>query len=740
MLATTCTKFPSTSVVYFEKGWKFKQGNDMAWASIDFKDSDWDSISVRQAWESQGHQIYDGFAWYRTTVYIPSSLKMNKYLQDSVLFSLGKIDDGDQFFLNGVFVGQNNKKLTTRPSDSVFMHDAQISYSRERKYLLPVDDPRIHWDQENLIAIRVFDSGGAGGMYNGIPSVCVADINNYIDVDVRVQPYELIDNQFSNQFKVTNTSTFLELNGIFSVVVESWESSKEEVMKEEHVELHPGTSLNVSMTFPRYNEMAIVKFYFKPAESAPILVGTDDLPYILTPRATEAPKINGPKVYGCRPGHQFLFSIPTTGLRPMTFEAMGLPNALAVDHKTGIIAGEVTSPGDYKVMLKATNEKGSSWSELLIKIGDQIALTPPMGWNSWNCWGESVDQEKVLQSARAFKEKGLMDHGWAFVNIDGGWQGVRSANGEINPNEKFPNMKALGDSLHTMGLKFGIYSSPGPLDCGLVNIGSYQHELQDARSYAQWGVDYLKYDWCTYSEIAKGMSRQELQRPYLIMRDALSRTDRDVVYSLCQYGMGNVWEWGRDVGGNLWRTTHDINDSWESVYQIGFTQINNFSYAGPGHWNDPDMLVVGMVGWGPRLHPTRLKVNEQYSHMSLWSLLSAPLMIGADLSQLDDFTLSLLTNDEVIAINQDPLGRQATRTLVDGVIQVWVKELADGSKAVGIFNTGTETKRYVLKPSVLQLSKVTKARDLWRQIDVPDVETGLTVKLPSHGVKLIKIR
>ena len=470
---------------------------------------------------------------------------------------------------------------------------------------------------------------------------------------------------------------------------------------------------------------------------------TDETPYICTPLAPAEPKINGPSITAARPGNPFLYTIPATGARPMLFEAAGLPDGLKLDKNTGIITGKVDVKGEYKVLLKAKNNKGIASRQLTISIGDRICLTPPMGWNSWNCWGLAVDEQKVVASAHTYRDKGLMNHGWNYINIDDGWEiyrdkePKRDADGNILTNEKFPDMKRLGDSIHALGLKFGIYSSPGPLTCGGYTA-SYQHEAQDARSFASWGVDYLKYDWCSYDGIAKDTTLAEYKKPYFVMRDALAGVNRDIVYSLCQYGMADVWKWGDEVGGNLWRTTGDITDTWESLYEIGFSQVANQPYARPGNWNDPDMLIVGWVGWGPNLHPTRLTPDEQYTHISLWSLLSAPLLIGCDLQRLDDFTLNLLTNDEVIAIDQDPLGSQAKQVIVQGDVQVWVKQLADGTQAVGVFNTGKQTARFNLDFQKAGLKKDIGLRDLWRQKELGRFTSGIEVSVPSHGVLLLK--
>jgi hypothetical protein len=287
-------------------------------------------------------------------------------------------------------------------------------------------------------------------------------------------------------------------------------------------------------------------------------------------------------------------------------------------------------------------------------------------------------------------------------------------------------------------MKLGIYSSPGPLTCGGYTA-SYQHEEEDARSYGEWGVDYLKYDWCSYGNIARDTSRPELMKPYQVMRKALDRVERDIVYSLCQYGMGNVWEWGASVGGNLWRTTGDITDTWESMSTIGFSQVSNRPYAGPGRWNDPDMLVVGWVGWGPTLHPTKLTPDEQYTHISLWALLSAPLLIGCDLDRLDPFTLNLLTNDEILALDQDPLGRQAAPVSTSDSVQIWVKELEGGGRAVGIFNLGQTARKVRLDARLCGLRSEGRVRDLWRQKPAGRVRDLSPLQVPAHGVVMLGI-
>jgi len=466
---------------------------------------------------------------------------------------------------------------------------------------------------------------------------------------------------------------------------------------------------------------------------------TAEKPYLLTPKAPATPRINGAKVFGVRPGSPFMYTIAATGDRPMTFAATGLPEGLSLDADTGHITGTVAKKGRHKVMLTAKNALGQAERELRIVVGHEIALTPPMGWNSWNCWAGAIDDAKVRAAADAMVSSGLIQHGWTYINIDDCWEGPRGRDGVITTNKKFPDMKALGDYVHSKGLKFGIYSSPGPSTCAGFT-GSYQFEEEDARSYAQWGIDYLKYDWCSYGGVTKGNTIAVYGHPYKIMRFALNKVQRDIVYSLCQYGMGNVWEWGELVGGNCWRTTGDITDTWDSMAGIGFEQAGKEKHAGPGHWNDPDMLVVGLVGWSASLHPTNLTPNEQYMHISLWSLLCSTLLIGCDMARLDDFTLNLLTNDEVLAVNQDPLGRQAGRIAKNGDLEVWAKEMEDGSKAVGLFNRDDiEEKTVVAKWSDLKIEGKRTVRDLWRQQDIGEHDGQFEAKVPAHGVVLVRI-
>jgi alpha-galactosidase len=459
---------------------------------------------------------------------------------------------------------------------------------------------------------------------------------------------------------------------------------------------------------------------------------------VLTPEPSPKPRINGARVFGVRPGAPFLFTVAATGERPMTFSANGLPAGLQLDPETGHITGTLARQGAYHVTLRAQNRLGTAKRSLKIVCGDLIALTPPMGWNSWNGFGCDVTEGNVRAAADAMVSSGLLNHGWTYINIDDCWEGGRDAEGKILSNEKFPDMKALTDYVHSKGLKIGLYSSPGPKTCA-GHEGSYKHELLDAQRYAEWGFDYLKYDWCSYGGIAPHPDHAQLMKPYQVMRAALDQVHRDILFSLCQYGMGKVWEWGAQVGGNCWRTTGDISDTWSSMSGIGFSQAGHEKYAGPGHWNDPDMLVVGYVGWSAHVRPTRLTPNEQYTHISLWCLLSAPLLIGCDMTKLDAFSMGLLANDEVLDVNQDPLGRQAARIAKHGSIEIWAKDLEDGSKAVGLFNRGEDETAATVTWAELGLKGKHVVRDLWRQKDLGRFGDHFQTSVPRHGVVLVKI-
>jgi alpha-galactosidase len=497
----------------------------------------------------------------------------------------------------------------------------------------------------------------------------------------------------------------------------------------------------------------------------PRTIPNSDDKYILTPEPPAIPRINSARVFGATPGNPFLFAIAATGDRPMSFSAEKLPKGLKIDKNTGIITGSVAERGTYKVVLKAKNARGATTSDLKIKIGDTIALTPPMGWNGWNSWARNIDREKVVSSANALIKKGLNQHGWTYINIDDAWQGQRGGKfNAIQPNEKFPQFQEMIAYIHSLGLKVGIYSTPwitsyagytggssdlknGFLSDSVKNnkrafryIGKYRFEKEDAMQMALWGIDYLKYDWRLEVPSAERMSV------------ALRQSGRDILYSISNSApFANVKDWVRLT--NSYRTGPDIRDSWNSLFTSAFTLDKWSPYGGPGHWNDPDMMILGDVTTGSELHPTRLTPDEQYTHVSLFSLLSAPMLIGCPIEKLDAFTLNLLTNDEVIAIDQDPLGKPARLVMEEQGIQVWLKLLEDGSYAVGLFNIGDfgqtpqsyfrwgdeKAGSFVFDLEKAGLTKKYKFRDVWRQKDLGEFRSLYTTSIPHHGVAMLRL-
>ena len=354
-----------------------------------------------------------------------------------------------------------------------------------------------------------------------------------------------------------------------------------------------------------------------------------------------------------------------------------------------------------------------------------LAPTPPMGWNSWNHFAGRIDDKTVRAQADAMVSSGMKAAGYEYIVIDDTWAGQRDAQGIIHPNDKFPDMKALADYVHSKGLKLGIYSSPAAKTCAGYE-GSRGHEEQDAQTYASWGMDYLKYDWCQ-----SGGSLEQMQAAYTKMHDALLKTGRPIVLSLCQYGWHKVWEWGASVGGNLWRTTGDIRDNYYAMSAIGFDQNGLEKFAGPGHWNDPDMLEVGNGG---------MSEDEYRTHMSLWAILAAPLMAGNDLSQMTPYTVQLLTNRDVIAVDQDPLGKQGYRIAQEGPFEVWMKPMSDGSKVVGLFNRQSTTEQMTVNFAQLGITGEATIRDLWLQKDVGTAGGSYSAYVPRHGVVLVRIK
>ena len=476
---------------------------------------------------------------------------------------------------------------------------------------------------------------------------------------------------------------------------------------------------------------------------------------VRTPPPSPQPRINGAKVFGVRPGHPLLFTIAATGRRPMEFAAEGLPAGLKLDAASGRLSGAVARPGEYCVTLRVRNALGAAERNFRIVVGDRLALTPHMGWNAWYIWETKETDKKIRDAADAMLTSGMINHGYSYVNIDSGWTmkigstapdlsgPPRDAQGRINPNRRFPDMKALTDYIHQRGLKAGIYCLPGPIDNPTHHggyVGSYQHEAEDARCFAEWGFDFLKYDWCEFDKFTGRSSLADLQRPYALMWGELKKQNRDIVFNLCQFGMGDSWKWAATMG-NSWRTAGDLGG--RSIFYDGFDLYANHQlhkFGGPGGWNDPDYLLLGYVfddhGGTSR---TRLTPNEQYTQVTLWSLVAAPLIFSGDMMRLDDFTLNLLCNDEVIDVDQDPLGRPGFRVAKRGGLEVWARDLEDGSKAVGLFNRGETQSAVTAKWSDLGLHGRQLVRDLWRQKDLGPYENQFTVTVARHGAELVRL-
>lgn len=362
----------------------------------------------------------------------------------------------------------------------------------------------------------------------------------------------------------------------------------------------------------------------------------------------------------------------------------------------------------------------------LHKVPDNgLVRTPPMGWNSWNKFASRVDDATVRSIADAMAGNGMKAAGYRYINIDDTWEAGRDAQGNIQTNKKFPDMKALADYVHSKGLKLGIYSSPGPNTCAGYE-GTYGHEEQDARMYAAWGIDYLKYDWCGARTL---YTDEEMPAVYQKMGDALRAQKRPIVYSLCQYGRQDVWKWGADAGGNLWRTTGDIRDTWDSMTRIGFGQNDLAPWARPGHWNDPDMLEIGNGG---------MSETEYQTHMSLWAILAAPLLAGNDLRSMSPAILGILTNREVIEVNQDQEGKQGKRIWKSGDQEIWSRPLANGATALAIFNRGTEPAKVILRWEELSMNGK-QLRDLWLHQNIKWPGPAYAVTVPGHGVVMLRV-
>jgi alpha-galactosidase len=355
-----------------------------------------------------------------------------------------------------------------------------------------------------------------------------------------------------------------------------------------------------------------------------------------------------------------------------------------------------------------------------------LAKTPPMGWNSWNKFRTKIDDKTVREIADVLATNGMRDAGYRFINIDDGWSWKRAEDGTIMPNPNFPDMKALAAYVHSKGLKIGIYSSPGPTTCGGYT-GSYGHEEQDAKTWTAWGIDYLKYDWCSASRVWKD---EDMRAVYQRMGEALQKAGGKIVFSLCQYGRDNAGEWGNLVGGNLWRTTDDIRDSWQSMSTIGFSQSDLAKFTKPGWWPDPDMLEIGNGG---------MSTTEYRTHMTLWAMIGAPLIAGNDLRDMTPEIHDILTNKDAIAVDQDKLGKGGRQIAREGDTEVWAKPLDRGNTAVALFNRGESEANISVKWATADVGANPSVRDLWSHTNLGRKADGFSATVPPHGVVMLRV-
>ena len=495
---------------------------------------------------------------------------------------------------------------------------------------------------------------------------------------------------------------------------------------------------------------------------------------ILTPLPGPAPRINGPKIYGVRPNKKFLYRIPCQGNRPINFEVTGLPAGLTLDKQNGIITGlSPAEKGEHAMRVTATNHSGEVSRDFKLVVGDKIALTPPTGWNSWGGHMLKITDEIMRKVADVFVEEGLADVGFQYISIDDCWMKmspeayfnrsprkirqhegfdyeglvgeVRDEDGAVIPNKHFPDMKALTDYIHSFGLKAGIYSAPG-LTCQRFE-GSQYNEARDADQYAEWGFDLLKYDLCGgRSRLerfqANGMDQADFWKP---MVKNIRIQDRDIFFNLCQYGQEEPWTWGPELGVQSWRIGWDLNHNVEEYFEAALRiAVDLREYSKPGQWNDPDFMYIDKLSdYRKMAAPVKeipLDTNERYQYVTLWSVIAAPFFFSANIDEIDEFTIRLLSNADVLNINQDALGHVAkvVKNADDQVIMV--KDLADGSKAVAVFNRDKADEATIrVDWELAGLCCDQNVYDVWRQKDLGVHKGGIDVQLSPNGVALFKV-
>ena len=708
----------------------FRQGDDMNWAKPEMDDASWSEIDITKQWDKQGFPKNNhAYGWYRIRVDIPKSLLSGADQQNVVIFEMPKADDVDECYLNGKLIGSTGRMPT---DSSGYFCGVDIV----RNYPVDAKKGGIRWDAENVVAVRVYNRGGSGGLFWRPLTVRCPNAAE----GLAMQLTEDNNGQSSCEVEIS-TAYASATNGTFTATLTDRETGAKLTSLTKRLSIKRGKPARVSVPYDKH-KMCLLTATYTDAKTGKVLSESKQMKYILTPAAPATPRFNNAPLYGVRPGSPIIYRFPVSGEKPMKFTCNNLPEGLQLSESDGALSGKIDKPCVLTFTVTAENARGKASQDFTLKVGENmIGLTPPMGWNSWNCFGLSVSQEKVMSSAQALIDKGLADFGYGYINIDDGWEAPeRNPDGTIEANEKFPSMKGMIDWLHERGLKFGIYSSPGETSCGGY-LGSLDHERQDAEVWNKWGVDYLKYDWCSYERVREkdnDWGFASCVRPYLLMQKFVRQQPRDIFYSLGPLGGTQVYLWGIYCDGNSWRTAQDIDDTWKSILDVGFRQQAGLArYSSVGHWNDPDMLVVGKVGWGANLRETRLTPDEQYTHITLWTLLASNMLIGCDIAQMDEFTLNLLCNNEVNAVNQDILGKQADRDRKEGNIEVWSRPLSDGAIAVGIFNVGDKDLQVDMESLIPSWEPARTVRDLWRQKDMSADELRCTI--PAHGCRYLKV-
>jgi len=499
---------------------------------------------------------------------------------------------------------------------------------------------------------------------------------------------------------------------------------------------------------------------------------------ILTPEFAKVPQINGPTVYGVRPGKKIVYRIPCTGQRPMQFKVKGLPKGITLDAVNGIISGISPSvKGEYPMTLTAKNSDGKVSRNFKLIVGDKIALTPPTGWNSWGGHMLLISDSLIRKVADVFVKRGFADVGFQYISMDDCWMkispenyaarsegkkqqhegfnydgligDVRDQNGNIIPNSHFPDMKAMTDYIHSFGLKAGLYSSPGPFTCQNF-AGSLGHEKPDADQYARWGFDLLKYDLCSGGKCLSCLRESDTKFPqsefWRPMATYLLQQDRDILFNLCQYGQEEPWKWAPSMSISSWRSSGDLNHKVENYFANAMRIATELrEYSKPGQWNDPDFMYIHkIVDYRKMMQPTReipLNTNQRYQYVTLWSVVCAPYFFSCNLNEIDDFTVRLLTNAGLMNINQDELGHVAEVLRNSDNEVIMVKKLADGSKVIALFNTNAETEKIIeLKSQEFGFKSNAVVYDVWRQKSAGNFGNNMKVKLSANGVALFHLK